>query len=329
MDYRFSKRPVSVKPTKSAMKTSRYIAWGWIFILGLGLLLSMILDLQNGKIPMLEGRLAPGSAAAVLGTDHLGRDLALGLVSGIPALIRLAIPSLVLSLALSLISALILARNIRPKLPVLSFILLLFLLSMLGYALSWIRIFPLPLIALGLGLGLLLLWLPLPGYRLRLPLPNLIQILMLAVLSIPGLLLLFSINPSSYGALIALIGGTSWVATAQFSQRKMENYFNSTEFQNAHILGLPWHRILTVHLLPKLFILLTPQLAWLVSGFIVLEGSLGYLGIGLPAEHWGWGQMLRLGLQHPDLWWTWLFPGLCIAATTSSIFVVLKGKPGS
>lgn len=311
------------------MKTTRYIAWSWILLLGMGWVCSFILDLQSGKIPMLEGQLPPSSSTALLGTDHLGRNLALGLLSGIPALITLAIPSLALSVLLSILSALVLARNLRPKVHVLTFIFLLFMVSILAYALIWIHIFPWQLLALCVGLGLFMFFIPLPGPRMCFPLPELIQILMLAVLSIPGLLLLFSINPSSYTALISIIGGTSWVSMAQFSQRKMENYFKSTEFHNAHILGLPVHRIVTVHLLPQLFFVLTPQLAWLLSGLIVLEGSLGYLGIGLPPDHWGWGQMLRLGLHHPELWWTWLFPALCIAATTTSIFVVLKGKPSS
>jgi ABC-type dipeptide/oligopeptide/nickel transport system permease subunit len=289
-----------------------------------GLLISWVLDLQPGRIPFLAGHLPPGAEQALLGTDHLGRNIALGLLHGIPSILVLAVPSLLLSLLLAIATAFLLSRNIRPRISMLNVVLFLGSSLLILASFPWLSAFPNGLLFGLWAFVLAACLLPLKGPKLRLPLPEFIRLIQLILLSIPGILLLFSINPNSYLELIVLLGGTSWVALGQFSEQTMLKFFNSTEYQSAEATGIPIFRIATRYLSPGLLHSLRPQLAWLLAGFIVLEGSLGYLGIGLPEKHWGWGQMLRLGLLHTELWWSWLFPALCILFTVLSVFVLLK-----
>jgi ABC-type dipeptide/oligopeptide/nickel transport system permease subunit len=306
------------------VKTSVLLSRIWLALLFLGLLFSWLLDIQPGRIPNLPNSIPPGSAQALLGTDHLGRNIALGLLHGIPSMLILAIPALLISLFFALTSAFLLARNIIPRLPILNLGLGLVSGLILLASLPWLPVFPFWLLLSLAGLFFAACCIPLPGPSLSLFLPTLIRMLQLILLSIPGMLLLFSINPNSYLELIFLLGGTSWVALGQFSERSMIDFFRSTEFENARSLGIPMFRILHRHLFRRLLQTLRPQLAWLLAGFIVIEGSLGYLGVGLPSQHWGWGQMLRLGLLHSNLWWSWLFPSFCILFTVLSVFVLLQ-----
>jgi peptide/nickel transport system permease protein len=286
------------------VKTSVLLSRIWLALLFLGLLFSWLLDIQPGRIPNLPNSIPPGSAQALLGTDHLGRNIALGLLHGIPSMLILAIPALLISLFFALTSAFLLARNIIPRLPILNLGLGLVSGLILLASLPWLPVFPFWLLLSLAGLFFAACCIPLPGPSLSLFLPTLIRMLQLILLSIPGMLLLFSINPNSYIELIFLLGGT--------------------EFENARSLGIPMFRILHRHLFRRLLQTLRPQLAWLLAGFIVIEGSLGYLGVGLPSQHWGWGQMLRLGLLHSNLWWSWLFPSFCILFTVLSVFVLLQ-----
>jgi peptide/nickel transport system permease protein len=299
----------------------------WLGMLFAGFLVSWLIDLQPGRIPFLNGSLPPGSVQAFLGTDHLGRNIALGLLHGIPSLLTLAIPSVLISLFLALASAFLMARNIRPRISILKAPLILGSSLALFASLPWITAFPFWL-ALGLiGLLFTSLLLPFKGPKMHIPLPECIRLLQFIIMSIPGILLLFSIQPNSYLELILLLGGTSWVALGQFSEKGMLSFFSSSEYQSTQALGIPTFRVVLMHLAPRLLQILRPQLAWLFAGLIVLEGSLGYLGIGLPETHWGWGQMLRIGLLRKDLWWCWLFPALCILCTVLSVFGLLKSAP--
>ena len=295
----------------------------WLGLLLVALLISWGLDLQPGRIPMLQGALPPGSAEALLGTDHLGRHIGLGILQGFQSILVLAVPSLLLSLILALASAYLLSCEHRLYLSFFNLGIGLSSGLILACSLPWLSAFPLWLLLLLCGLFLASFFLPAWGPGISLPFVGLIRLLQRILLSIPGIVLLFSLNPDSYLELIVLLGGTSWVALRQFSERSMLDFFGSTEYQSAKSLGIPMLRIVGRHSFRRLLETLRPQLAWLLAGFIVLEGSLGFLGLGLPAQHWGWGQMLRLGLGHTELWWSWLFASLCILFTVVSSFVLM------
>lgn len=308
------------------MKVPQLLSSAWLTLLLIGLLGSVLLDVQPGRIPFLPENLAPTSAQALLGTDHLGRDIGLGLVLGIPSILVLAIPSLLLSLVIALGSGFLVAANIQLRIALLNLGLVVFSGGIILASLPWLHAFPLWMLIGLFALFFLGCALKLPGPKLRICFKEFVRLIQLVLLSVPGMLLLFSINPNSYLELILLLGGTSWVALGQFAERSMLNFFHSTAYENAKTLGIPMFRIVQRHMFRQLLEALRPQLAWLLAGFIMLEGSLGYLGVGLPAQHWGWGQMLRVGLLHPHLWWCWLFPSLCILFTVLSCFVLLHKK---
>ena len=82
----------------------------------------------------------------------------------------------------------------------------------------------------------------------------------------------------------------------------------------AKALGLSDWKILFRHALPNAVTPVIVLAASMVSGMILTESSLSFLGIGLPVEQITWGSLLRQAEQNTSAWWLAAFPGLCIFA---------------
>jgi peptide/nickel transport system permease protein len=133
--------------------------------------------------------------------------------------------------------------------------------------------------------------------------------------SIPSLFLLLSlvsiITKPSVWSIIFIISLLGWIDFARFARAetlvvKEENYITS-----ARILGFDHLRILYRHLLPNIMPTLLVVFCFSVSGAILLESSLSFLGIGLPVDEVSWGKLLAEG-RHMRSWWMVVFPGLAI-----------------
>jgi peptide/nickel transport system permease protein len=87
----------------------------------------------------------------------------------------------------------------------------------------------------------------------------------------------------------------------------------------ARVAGLPWWRIIWVHILPNVLntvvVLLTLDLGLVIG----LEATLSFLGAGIPPPTPTWGQMVADGRAYvATAWWLSLFPGLAIALVVLS-----------
>jgi peptide/nickel transport system permease protein len=80
----------------------------------------------------------------------------------------------------------------------------------------------------------------------------------------------------------------------------------------ARSIGMSDFRIIFKHALPNAFTPIFTQLTFIVSGSILAESSLSFLGIGVPDDVVTWGSILSAGRQQFDAWWMVLFPGLAI-----------------
>jgi len=70
------------------------------------------------------------------------------------------------------------------------------------------------------------------------------------------------------------------------------------------------------NIVPSLLVISTLQVGYV----ILLEGSLSFLGVGVPPPQPAWGLMIAEGrglLQ--TAWWTALFPGIAMALTVLSV----------
>ena len=85
----------------------------------------------------------------------------------------------------------------------------------------------------------------------------------------------------------------------------------------ARAIGASDLRVMSLHIAPQCFapwlVLVTAQL----GGVIVLEASLGFLGVGVPAPTATWGNMLggAVAATLKPEWWLVIFPGVAITIT--------------
>jgi peptide/nickel transport system permease protein len=87
----------------------------------------------------------------------------------------------------------------------------------------------------------------------------------------------------------------------------------------AQVAGLPWWRILLVHILPNVLNTLVVILTLDLGLVIGVEATLSFLGAGIPPPTPTWGQMVSDGRGYiTAAWWLSLFPGLAIAAVVLS-----------
>ena len=49
-----------------------------------------------------------------------------------------------------------------------------------------------------------------------------------------------------------------------------------------------------------------------IAGAILVEASLSFLGIGMPADAASWGKLLRFARSTSSAWWLAVFPGMAI-----------------
>ncbi len=114
---------------------------------------------------------------------------------------------------------------------------------------------------------------------------------------------------------IAVIALLSWPQTARLARGEVLRVGQLDFIAAVRSLGIPEWRILLGEVIPNA---IGPVIAlgMLIVGYaILLEASLGYLGLSSPAIV-SWGRMLSVGQRYLfSAWWLSVFPGLAILAT--------------
>lgn len=94
----------------------------------------------------------------------------------------------------------------------------------------------------------------------------------------------------------------------------------------ARAVGTPTWRILYLHILPGLISPVLVQLTFIFAYAILAEAGLSFLGVGVPPAIPTWGTMIVGSLNYSDrAFWTILYPGLAIVATSLSLQIVGDG----
>jgi peptide/nickel transport system permease protein len=114
-----------------------------------------------------------------------------------------------------------------------------------------------------------------------------------------------------------IIGFTSWTGIARITRAEFLKIRNLEYIQAGKALGFSQSRIIFRHALPNGIAPALVIIAFGVAAAILIESSLSFLGIGVPADVVTWGSLIASGRAHFGAWWLVVFPGLAILLTVS------------
>ncbi|QZY97602.1 ABC transporter permease [Pantoea dispersa] len=137
----------------------------------------------------------------------------------------------------------------------------------------------------------------------------------LAVPFILLILLVIALMGASLTNIIIIMGGTSWAIYARVARAKTLELRELEFVQAVRAMGFSPIRVLVRHILPNLFTPLIVLLTLDIPRLIVLEASVGFLGMGIQPPTPTLGNLIGEGRSYMLLsQWLVLYPGLVIAA---------------
>lgn len=150
------------------------------------------------------------------------------------------------------------------------------------------------------------------------------------LLAIPQILLLIcaaALFRPSLTTTVVVIGLTSWPGAARLIRGQFLALRNQEYVSAARTIGASAPRIIVQHLMPNAMAIIVVETTLWLSGAILLEASLSYLGLGVQIPTPSWGNMLQDGQSEllAGAWWLTLFPGLAILVTSLAFNLVGDG----
>ncbi len=136
------------------------------------------------------------------------------------------------------------------------------------------------------------------------------------VLAIPTFLLILAIqgllSRTSILQLILIITITRWTEVARLVRTEVIKLKKMPFVESAIAIGVSEKRILWSHIVPNAIYPVYVSFAFGVSGTIIIESSLSFLGFGVPAPTPTWGEILSQSYIYRDAWWLSIPAGLLI-----------------
>ena len=271
-----------------------------------------------------------------LGTDQLGRDVLAGLIHGTNIALKVGLLSVFFSLLLGLYIGLLSGYFGDNGWKINVFALLIgTLIKALGlyYILYPIIVDPGLFYYLILTFIVTILQLALnkfiPGSKkpsISLPI-DLITTKIIEVLnSIPTLFIILALlaiftKPSIWNVII-IISIIGWPKFARLVRAEILQIKNIEYIQSAKSIGLSDFQIILRHALPNAITSVISISAFAISGAILLESTLSFLGLGIPLDQVSWGSMLADARVNFSSWWLAVFPGLAIFFVLISFYII-------
>jgi peptide/nickel transport system permease protein len=276
-----------------------------------------------------------------LGTDQVGRDVLAGLIWGSRISLGIAILSMLLAgligLSLGGLAGFLGDHSLRINLGnrlgmVLAFILIIYY----GIVLPQYMVDPVsPLwiifISLIVFFGATFLLGLLPGlFRKGRPLriDHWVSRAIEWFTSLPKLILILAVAAVMEGSfllVLLIIGLTGWTFIARIARAEMLKTREEDYIQSAKALGMRRSRIFLRHAIPNILNPVIVSLSFGAASAVVIESSLSFLGIGVPADAVSWGAMIAQGRTYFESWWLVIFPGLMIFLTVMAFQLIGEG----
>ena len=158
---------------------------------------------------------------------------------------------------------------------------------------------------------------------------NIIMRLVDIMLTIPVLFLILTLivflGPSIFNIMI-VIGLTSWTEIARIVRAEVLKIKKEAFIDAARLIGLSERRIIIRHILPNILAPVFVYMTFGISGAILIESGLSFLGLGVQPPIPSWGNILTSGKDYiHSAWWLILFPGLAIFIAVFSFNILGEG----
>jgi peptide/nickel transport system permease protein len=132
----------------------------------------------------------------------------------------------------------------------------------------------------------------------------------LAIPTIVLALVILSFVGNSIGPLLVVLVAGSWVLTFRVIRGHAQSVVGQPYIEAARLSGLGRLQIALRHLLPSVLPLFVVAFTLNASAILLLESSLGFLGLGIQPPTADWGSMVAQGQARLDSApWVALFPG--------------------
>lgn len=139
------------------------------------------------------------------------------------------------------------------------------------------------------------------------------------------ILLIVALFGSSMTNVMIVIGVTSWVSNARLMRAQAISIKERTFVKSAITMGESKWYILIHHVIPNGIFPIIAQTTMNISGAILTEASLSFLGLG-DANVFSLGQIINTGkLVMPRCWWVSVFSGLSVVIIVLTFFLIGDG----
>jgi peptide/nickel transport system permease protein len=288
-----------------------------------------------------------------LGTDDIGRDITAGLIHGtriafIVGIISMSIASFI-GILLGAIAGFYGDDKIQlSRAAVIMGILFFFvgwfyafmtrsydlsdaigdsILSFLGqFSISLLIFFGALLV--GYLLSFILKIIPFFRTKVNIPVDIIVQRMIEILVSIPRLFLIIAVIAISKPGIVlimVIIGLTSWTEIARFIRAELLKVRNLEYIEASEALGYSRWRILFKHAIPNAIAPVLITVAFGIAAAVLIESSLSFLGIGVPAEVVTWGKILAKAQGSKSQLWVAIFPGIAIFLTVTLFNLIGEG----
>jgi peptide/nickel transport system permease protein len=143
--------------------------------------------------------------------------------------------------------------------------------------------------------------------------------------TLPLIIVLAALFGRSIVVTSLVIGLTSWPQTARIVRSQVLSLRERPLVQRVRSLGAGDLRIMRVHILPNVAPLIFANLALVLSGAILAQAALAFLGLGDPVQV-SWGTTLHnafnSGAMSEGAWWYVMTPGIGIVVMVLSFSLV-------
>lgn len=139
------------------------------------------------------------------------------------------------------------------------------------------------------------------------------------------LMLIVFLGPSILNVMI-IIGLTSWTDIARLIRAEVMSVKKLAYVDAARLIGIKRRDIILRHIMPNILGPIFVYMTFGISGAILTESGLSFLGLGVQPPYPSWGNILTAGKDYiHTAWWMILYPGLAIFLAVFSYNILGEG----